>query len=445
MTEANILFLITGIFISIYNLFIVKKLDDDITFVGRVCIYILMTSMMILSLICFYLNKYIIKNILFFIVSLNIITLFTKNNKGIVLFLIGILSINIVNLQNIVFAYYEMITDTSIAEFNQPIQGVDKISPVVVYVILVIIAIKFVGNLIINNTKAIEKRFENEGNLGIKTIIIFFYMINIGFVYYLHVLDNFAGFSSFVAFCSIINVLTSWVIIRNAIVSGRAKEFKEKTDILNEQVKNQYNHYIELEKYYSEIFRIKHDINNHNNIISVLLNNGEYNELKNYMDKCNNNMINIEKEVLICKNKIIDAICLSKRSVCREKGIKINFDIKVPEIINIDDLDLCAIYGNILDNAIESCSRITDYNKEKFIEIKSNISKGYLTIKLINSKSGISIKKNNKFITLKKDKKNHGIGLQSVQKSIDKYSGQLLLKDEGEVFTTCIIVKCLLS
>ncbi len=443
MTEANILFLITGIFIAIYNMFIIKKLDDDLNFLCRICIYTLMTSVMILSLLCFYLSKHIIKNILFFTLSLNIITLFTNKNKGVILFLIGILSINIVDFQNIVFACYEMITNTSIAELSQPIQGIGKTRTIVLYVTLVIIIIRIVGNLIINNSKAIEKSFENERDLGIKAIIIFFYMINMGFVCYLYVLDNFAGFSSFVAFCSVINVLTSWFIIRNAIVRGRAKEFKEKSDILNEQIKNQYNHYIELEKYYSEIFRIKHDINNHNNIISVLLQNGDYDELKNYMDKYNNNMVNLENEVLICKNKIIDAICLSKRSICKESDIKISFNIMVPEIINIDDLDLCAIYGNILDNAIESCNRITDYSKEKFIEIKSNISKGYLTIKLINSKCGISIKKNNKFITLKQDKKNHGIGLQSVQKSIDKYSGQIVLKDEGEVFTTCIIVKCL--
>lgn len=442
MTEANILFLIASIFIAVSNIFIIKRLDDDLNFFYKISVYFFMTSMMILSLICFYLDNYIIENIIWFTISINIIVIFTKKNKGVVLFLVAIMSNSIVDFQNIVFSYYEIITNNSISEFSTSTQTTEKTAIIVLYISLVVINIMITANLIINNSKYIEKSLENEKGLGIKAIMIFFYMINMGFVHYLYALDNINGFSYFVGFCSIMNLLISWFSIRNSIIKGRAKEFKEKSDILNKQIKNQYNHYIELEKYYSEIFRIKHDINNHNNIISVLLQNGEYNKLKNYIDKYNKNIINLENEVLICKNKIIDAICLSKRSICKEKGINIKFDIKVPEVINIDDLDLCIIYGNILDNAIEACNRIADQNKEKFIDIKSNIVKGYLTIKIVNSKDRVSIKRNGKFITLKKDKKNHGIGLYSVQKSVDKYNGQVILKDKEEVFTTCIIVKC---
>lgn len=442
MTETNILFLIASIFIALYNIFIIKRLDDDLNFFNKISIYFFMISMMILSLICFYLNNYIIENIIWFTISINIITTFTKKDKGALLFLVAIISTSIVDFQNIVFSCYEIITNNSISEFSTNIQTAEKTVTVVLYICLAVVNIRIITNLIINNSKYIEKSLENEKGLGIKAIMIFFYIINMKFVHYLYILDNINGFSYFVGFCSIMNLLTSWFLIRNSIIKGRAKEFKEKSDILDEQIKNQYNHYVELEKYYSEIFRIKHDINNHNNIISVLLQNGEYSELKIYMDKYNKNIINLEKKVLICKNKIIDAICLSKRAICKEKGINIKFDIKVPEFINIDDLDLCIIYGNILDNAIEACTRIVDQNKEKFIDIKSNIVKGYLTIKIVNSKDGVSINRNGKFITLKKDKKNHGIGLYSVQKSVDKYNGQVILKDEEEIFNTCIIVKC---
>lgn len=442
MTETNILFLTASIFIAIYNIFIINKLDDDLIFLNKISIYFFMTLMMISSLICFYLRNYIIENIIWFTISINIITVFTKKNKGVVLFLVAIISISIVDFQNIIFSYYEITSNTSIYEFSTGIQRIDKMIIIVLYIALVVITIRIIGNLIINNSKYIEKSLENERGLGIKAIIIFFYMINMGFVHYLYVFNNFNGFSYFVGFCSVMNLLTGWFLIRNSIIKGRAKEFKEKSDILDEQIKNQYNHYIQLEKYYSEIFRIKHDINNHNNIISVLLQNSEYDELKNYMNKYNKNIIKLDKEVLICKNKIIDAICLSKRSICKEKGINIKFDIKIPEVINIDDLDLCIIYGNILDNAIEACTRIEDKNKEKFIDVKSNILRGYLTIKIVNSKDGVSIKKNGKFVTMKKDKKNHGIGIYSVQKSVDKYNGQIILKDKEEVFTTCILVKC---
>lgn len=442
MTEANILFLVASIFIAIYNIFIINKLDDDLIFFNKISINFFLTLMTISSLICFYKNNYIIENIIWFTISINIITVFTKKNKGVVLFLVAMISISIVDFQNIVFSCYEIIANNSISEFSNYTQSIDKSLIIVIYITLAIITIKVIGNLIINNSKYIEKSLENERGLGIKATMVFLYMINMGFVHYLYVLDNSSGFSYFVGFCSIMNLLTECFVIRNSIIKGRAKEFKEKSNILDEQIKNQYNHYIELEKYYSEIFRIKHDMNNHNNIISVLLQNSEYDELKNYMNKYNKNITNLDNDVLICKNKIIDAICLSKKNICKEKGINIKFDIKIPEIISIDDLDLCVIYGNILDNAIEACNRMKDQSREKFIDIKSNILRGYLTIKIVNSKDGVSIKRNGKFITLKKDKKNHGIGLYSVQKSVDKYNGQVILKDKEEVFTTCIIVKC---
>ncbi|MGG7078814.1 sensor histidine kinase [Clostridium sardiniense] len=442
MVEENALFLIVSIFIFVYNILIINRLKDDLNFLSKINIYTFMTLTMLLSLRCIYYDKYIDMIILFFVISLNIVTLFTKNSKGVVLLLSGIIPINIINLQNIMFSFYELITNNSVREISSNIQSLNKTVTIVLYIAFVIITIRGIGNIIITNSEDIEKSFENEGDLGKKLIMIFFYMVNVGLVHYLYILDNYSRFSLFVALCSVINLLISWFIMRNAIVKGSAKGFEEKSDILNEQIKNQYNHYVELEKYYSEIFRIKHDMNNHNNIITVLLQNEEYDELKRYMNKYNENITDLESDILICKNKIIDAICLSKKSICKEKGIYIKFDIKVPEEISIDDLALCAIYGNLLDNAIEACDRISDKNRDKFIDIKSKISKGYLTIELINSKEDISIKKNNKFITLKKDKKYHGIGLKSIQRSVNKYKGEVILKDKGKVFETNIMVKC---
>ncbi|MGG7098339.1 sensor histidine kinase [Clostridium sardiniense] len=441
MNETKVIFLATGIFIAVYNIFLIRKLDEDLNFISKISIYFFMTSTILLSLVSFRFNDNINMNTLLFSVLLSVVTLFTKSSKGEVLFLSGIIPINIINFQNIIFSSYELITKNNISNINTSIQSLDKTRTVVLYIALVIITLKIVSNIIINNSEYIEKSLENEKSLGIKLILIFSYMVNMGFARYLYVLGNTSGFSMFVLFCSATNLLISWFIIKNSIAKGTAKKFKEKTDLLNEQIKNQYNHYVELEKYYSEIFRIKHDINNHNNIISVLLQNEEYNELKNYMDKYCSNIIDLERDILICKNKIIDAICLSKKVICEEKGIDINFDIKVPENINIDDLDLCAIYGNLLDNAIEACDRISDKYREKVIDIQSKVSNGYLTIKLTNSKADVSIRKDNKFITLKKDKKYHGIGIESVRRSINKYNGQLILKDKGEVFIACVIIK----
>ena len=148
MTEANILFLIASILIAVYNIFIIKRLDDDLNFFNKINVYFFMTSMMILSLICFYLDNYIIENIICFTISINIITIFTKKNKGVILFLVAIISNSIVNFQNIVFSYYEIITNNSISEFGTSIQTTEKTVIIVLYISLVVINIRIIFNLI---------------------------------------------------------------------------------------------------------------------------------------------------------------------------------------------------------------------------------------------------------------------------------------------------------
>ena len=64
MTEANILFLIASIFIAIYNIFIINRLDDDLIFLNKISINFFLTLMTISSLICFYVNNYVIENII---------------------------------------------------------------------------------------------------------------------------------------------------------------------------------------------------------------------------------------------------------------------------------------------------------------------------------------------------------------------------------------------
>lgn len=62
-------------------------------------------------------------------------------------------------------------------------------------------------------------------------------------------------------------------------------------------------------------------------------------------------------------------------------------------------------------------------------------------IKVENSSSENVVIKNNKFITLKHDKKFHGIGLDNVRRSIEKYNGKLILKDKKDIFISKLIMK----
>ena len=77
---------------------------------------------------------------------------------------------------------------------------------------------------------------------------------------------------------------------------------------------------------------------------------GEYEELGQYISHLDEEINQIEK-VIHTGNVMLDAILNSKISLAREKGIEVNVKVILPHSLVINEYDLCAILGNLLDNA----------------------------------------------------------------------------------------------
>uniref|UniRef100_UPI0005AB5BFB sensor histidine kinase n=1 Tax=Faecalimicrobium dakarense TaxID=1301100 RepID=UPI0005AB5BFB len=130
-----------------------------------------------------------------------------------------------------------------------------------------------------------------------------------------------------------------------------------KVEILNKQLNYQWKHYNDIKKHQDEVKRHWHDIKKHSTLILDLLENEEYQEAKDYIRSVTQEIKEVESKK-ISKNKIIDAILSNKIEECNSKNINLIMDIKIPETLNINDFDICVIFGNILDNAIEACENI---------------------------------------------------------------------------------------
>ena len=118
----------------------------------------------------------------------------------------------------------------------------------------------------------------------------------------------------------------------------------------------------------------------------------------------------------------MDALVNYKYLLAVQKNIEMQVEICIPEELNVDTADLCIILGNLLDNAIEAAEKC---EKEKRIRLKILYGNRNIRIEIANTFDGeIHRMENGMYMTSKKDAKRHGIGLQSVQKSIDKYKGK---------------------
>ena len=82
------------------------------------------------------------------------------------------------------------------------------------------------------------------------------------------------------------------------------------------------------------------------------------------------------------------------------RGINLKCSIIIPPSLNIADVDLCILFGNLIDNAVEACERIVEPGRKKFIVLNVNIKKDYLFIDIANSFTGeVNPKTGNTLVT----------------------------------------------
>lgn len=105
--------------------------------------------------------------------------------------------------------------------------------------------------------------------------------------------------------------------------------------------------------------------------------------------------------------------------------------------IKIDPVDWCIIFGNALDNAIEACEKIED--NRKFISLKLMSRSNTFIVKIINSSKDDFIVEKKRYLTTKKNKDEHGIGMNSIKNAIEKYDGILNIRYEKNLFEVSIV------
>jgi sensor histidine kinase regulating citrate/malate metabolism len=108
----------------------------------------------------------------------------------------------------------------------------------------------------------------------------------------------------------------------------------------------------------------------------------------------------------------------------------------------MDMMDVCTIFSNIIDNAIEACDKIDSSNILKTIKIESKYIDNFCIILIENTKINEIIQKRNLFVTSKKNPYVHGIGLKNIKKTVKKYLGEVVINYSENKFIVKIMIPC---
>lgn len=190
-----------------------------------------------------------------------------------------------------------------------------------------------------------------------------------------------------------------------------------------------------LEESENEIRILRHDLKNHISVMDLLADREDINSLKEYISQMKVQTENASAYIYT-KNQALDSIVNIKMRKAENHGIKFIAKVERDIEIKINPMDLATLIGNALDNAIEG----NDCSKEAFIELDICENNDMLIISVINS-ANEPVKTDKGYKTSKKDIKNHGFGMKSMQKTIKKYDGDMCSEYSNGMFYLKIFVK----
>lgn len=205
-------------------------------------------------------------------------------------------------------------------------------------------------------------------------------------------------------------------------------------------------HCAEVENMYRQMRGWRHDYHNHIAVIQQFLESGEIEKCKDYVTGLGADLRAVDT-VLKTGNVMLDAILNSKLSLAKTNGIEVNVKAAVPKNLRIADVDLCVLIGNLLDNAVEACTRRDkdgkeiplDPNHPPFLRVYIGMKGIRLYICITNTVYGRAKQVDGKFVS-SKNSPSHGFGMMRIDKICQKYDGYIRRGSEEGAFSTEVLL-----
>lgn len=202
----------------------------------------------------------------------------------------------------------------------------------------------------------------------------------------------------------------------------------EKLRMLRQQEEYRISYAENIKEQYEEIRRMRHDMKQNLAVISTLHKEHKYDEAKEFTGRVSDNLEKIEM-VIDVNNDFINAILNSKLLIASEHGIRV-ICASSSNIDGIDDIDLCNLLGNILDNAIEAAKHCPN----GYIEVSIRSDENMVLVIVANTIAESVMKRNKELKSTKKNTTRHGYGIKTIRSIAEKHSGTASFYEEGEMF-----------
>lgn len=227
-------------------------------------------------------------------------------------------------------------------------------------------------------------------------------------------------------------VIFSFIGLLRALIVLERQQRLERENLLANQ--NQ-RYYEAMEQQQFEIRRLRHDLSNHLQALLALPKEQRDEYIKGMLDNPA-----LGQVFTWCGDATVNAVLTAKEGLMRQKGIRFFAKADISRELPFEKADICAVLANALDNAAEGCTEVAESLREVHLEVKAG--KGILAINIQNACKSTeaayakekSAEKGRLPKTTKKDVKNHGFGLRSIQETVKKYGGSMEIERKEGTF-----------
>lgn len=238
----------------------------------------------------------------------------------------------------------------------------------------------------------------------------------------------------------LISVIIMYMVFPIVLVKQRLSDYYRKgQEHHKEWLELELAHFADYEERQEETRRFRHDIVNNLSCVDALLQEEQWIEAKEYVERMLGEVKSFSSEIVTGERMLDCIVSMKQRSM---KSYDIEFLLKgvLDEGLSWEPLDICAVFANALDNAVEACMRLPE-DAGRWIHLTFRRTDSFYFVELANA---MNVRENSgemyKRFTTKKNKEFHGYGMESIRRTLEKYGGSMQTEMEKSKFILSMMI-----
>jgi len=225
------------------------------------------------------------------------------------------------------------------------------------------------------------------------------------------------------------------LILSNFMQTREQLNLQNEQDLLRTQISAAQIHLKSLKDAQEKTIIYRHDMRHHLNLISSFLADNNIKATQKYIDEVQTTIGSTVVDEY-CNNYAVNLILYFYLSKAKNDQITVETQINLSENNKISDMDLCIIFSNAIENAINACLRITN-TKERVLNIICKNKNDKLFIQITNSYQGTLVFVDEMPVSTEE---NHGLGTKSIAAVVQKYNGVCSFSADEKMFQSVVIL-----